>query len=222
METSVNYVYTTPSGGIIYLGNLAAANNAVFLKEKNIKKILGYVDGHIRFSNVDYLVFENVYDSAFQNMFPLFKKSFEFIRNTNRGEGVLIHCYAGISRSSTILISYLMYEYNMRFSDVLNLVRRQRNIVQPNDGFIKQLSKFDEFTDTEKKDFIERQDYNRYKTLFESCLPTTMRNITSQPKFNPQMNVDLNREYFLSDKLQTDSKEDEDDLDFFTLKQLFS
>lgn len=50
---------------------------------------------------------------------------------------------AGISRSSTIVISYLMKEQKYTFIDSFDFVRQRRNIIYPNNGFLKQLLEFE-------------------------------------------------------------------------------
>lgn len=52
---------------------------------------------------------------------------------------VLFHCYAGVSRSSTIAIAYLMSIYGMSLDNAYNLVKQQRPIIQPNYGFAEAL-----------------------------------------------------------------------------------
>ena len=52
--------------------------------------------------------------------------------------GVLIHCFAGFSRSPTIVISYLMKYHNMSFEDAYTYVSNKR-VVCPNPGFIEKL-----------------------------------------------------------------------------------
>ena len=51
---------------------------------------------------------------------------------------ILVHCYQGISRSSTFIIVYLMIYRNMKLEDALRMVIRKR-LICPNDGFLKQL-----------------------------------------------------------------------------------
>lgn len=55
----------------------------------------------------------------------------------------LVHCYAGISRSATIVISYLMKKHNMSFEEALSHCKKVRPIVNPNQGFIQQLTDYD-------------------------------------------------------------------------------
>ena len=51
---------------------------------------------------------------------------------------VLVHCFMGISRSSTIAACYLMQKKGMNALDALRTLRQHRSIY-PNDGFLHQL-----------------------------------------------------------------------------------
>lgn len=55
------------------------------------------------------------------------------------GGQVLVHCYAGVSRSASIVIAYVMKELNLDFDTAYQLVHRARPVVSPNEGFEKQL-----------------------------------------------------------------------------------
>jgi len=46
-----------------------------------------------------------------------------------------VHCYAGVSRSATIVIAYLMAEMNMGFMDAFSFTKSKRFVVFPNFGF---------------------------------------------------------------------------------------
>ena len=56
---------------------------------------------------------------------------------------VLVHCVAGISRSSTIVIAYLMKREKMTLKDAYAYVKSKRTIIRPNQGFLKCLMKLD-------------------------------------------------------------------------------
>jgi atypical dual specificity phosphatase len=56
---------------------------------------------------------------------------------------VLIHCNAGVSRSSTLAIAYIMKYENKRFQDAFNQVKSVRPSIRPNDGFERQLREYD-------------------------------------------------------------------------------
>jgi predicted protein tyrosine phosphatase len=94
----------------------------------------------------EYLVLplEDVHD---QDIRSHFDKTFNFIskaRKKDKGR-VLVHCAAGISRSSTIIIAYLMREYALSLEDALVMTRNARPFVQPNDGFFQQLRDYEEY-----------------------------------------------------------------------------
>jgi protein-tyrosine phosphatase len=52
---------------------------------------------------------------------------------------VLVHCYAGVSRSVTIAVSYLMSTRHLDFKEAMALVKMRRPCAGPNLGFIRQL-----------------------------------------------------------------------------------
>lgn len=55
---------------------------------------------------------------------------------------ILVNCYMGISRSSTIVISYLMDKYGLSYYKAYSHVLKKRPIINPNKGFIQQLKKY--------------------------------------------------------------------------------
>lgn len=54
----------------------------------------------------------------------------------SRGERVLCHCAAGVSRSASCVVAYFVLHRGMRFDAALALVQQRRRIVKPNDGFL--------------------------------------------------------------------------------------
>jgi len=128
----------------IYLGGIEDCLDKAKLQELGIKKIIN-VAGEI----------DNYYPNLFEyHKFPckddpeedissLFIQVFDILKEASESAtGVLVHCYAGISRSSTIIIAYLMQLYQWSMEQSLDYVRQKRSIIEPNDGFIKQLDSF--------------------------------------------------------------------------------
>lgn len=63
-----------------------------------------------------------------------------FIKDAaSRKENVLVHCNAGVSRTSMVAIAYLMQYKGMTYEEAYSLVKSRRPAVRPNDGFRKQL-----------------------------------------------------------------------------------
>ena len=82
-------------------------------------------------------------DDARENLSIHFESTYEFIekalseKNSNR---VLVHCNAGVSRSATIVMAYLMQKRIFTtYADAYKHVQFKRPIVYPNPGFVKQL-----------------------------------------------------------------------------------
>ena len=49
---------------------------------------------------------------------------------------------AGISRSTSVVIAYLISEVGMNYEKAFMSVRRARRCIQPNEGFVHQLRKY--------------------------------------------------------------------------------
>lgn len=147
---NAQYVYQN-----IFLGSIDSANDRQWLIDNGITHILGIVGGQTMYPEIDYLIYSDVYDSPDQNIIKYFKSSFEFIEKSLKSNGrVLIHCHAGISRSSSIVIGYIMCKYNMKFIDAFNITKKARSIVYPNYGFVVQLKVLDNLDSDEKKNFL--------------------------------------------------------------------
>ena len=97
--------------------------------------------------NIKYLRYE-LSDSPDENIADKFNDCIQFIQdalNENDGDNkntVLVHCFAGVSRSSSAVISYFMKTKNMSFDDAYHFVQSKRRIIDPNEGFVEQLKKW--------------------------------------------------------------------------------
>ncbi|CEP62198.1 tyrosine protein phosphatase YVH1 LALA0_S04e10066g [Lachancea lanzarotensis] len=58
--------------------------------------------------------------------------------------GVFVHCHAGVSRSVTFVVAYLMYRYGLNLKSALYAVKRKHPGAQPNDNFMEQLRIYEE------------------------------------------------------------------------------
>jgi protein-tyrosine phosphatase len=141
----------------IYLGNINAANNEQWLNENGITHILGLVPSQNSFSNIIYLNYSDIDDTPSQNILKYCQTMFSFINETQQlsNKKILIHCYAGISRSSTIVIGYLMCKYNMSLENAYFLTKSKRNIINPNYGFYLQLQVLESLDFNARKFFID-------------------------------------------------------------------
>lgn len=83
----------------------------------------------------------NVMDHSKQDILSHFETSNEFIETAlkNPTNKVYVHCVAGISRSASLVIAYVMKTRSMNYTEAYDLVSQKRRIVDPNEGFVRQL-----------------------------------------------------------------------------------
>lgn len=74
----------------------------------------------------------------------VFDEAFDFIHSCQASQGrVLVHCNAGISRSASVVIAYLIKTKGIGLDQALALVKAVRPSVKPNPGFMSQLKLFE-------------------------------------------------------------------------------
>ena len=57
----------------------------------------------------------------------------------NKGGKTLVHCVAGVSRSATMCIAYLMRYHKVSLLHAYTYVKTKRPVIRPNTGFFRQL-----------------------------------------------------------------------------------
>lgn len=73
-----------------------------------------------------------------------FQEAIVFLHSAiSNGGTVLVHCFAGVSRSASIVIAYLMHDMGMPMLEAMSFTRRRRPIIFPNFGFQRQLMDFE-------------------------------------------------------------------------------
>lgn len=130
----------------IYLGDWNDSVNENQLTQNRIKKII-CLNENIKPPSAmrlyERLGIEHVWINIADDPLDNISQYFAYCINSMLIDGnVLVHCTAGISRSATIVIKYIMYECNMSKEDAIAYVRSKRPVINPNWGFLMQL-KFD-------------------------------------------------------------------------------
>uniref|UniRef100_A0A182MH32 Dual specificity protein phosphatase 22 n=1 Tax=Anopheles culicifacies TaxID=139723 RepID=A0A182MH32_9DIPT len=83
-------------------------------------------------------------DKPDQNLSQYFSVCNDFIHSARLKQGnVLIHCLAGMSRSVTVAVAYIMCVTPLSWKEALKVVRAGRSIANPNLGFQNQLQEFE-------------------------------------------------------------------------------
>jgi hypothetical protein len=81
-----------------------------------------------------------VADAHTQNLVDVFSETSALIdEHRKRGGKVLVHCIAGMSRSASVVIAYLITHCRIPFKHAYNLLWERRPCIYPNEGFIRQL-----------------------------------------------------------------------------------
>ncbi|XP_023076812.1 dual specificity protein phosphatase 22 isoform X1 [Piliocolobus tephrosceles] len=128
----------------LYIGNFKDARDAEQLSKNKVTHILSVHDSaRPMLEGVKYLCIPAA-DSPSQNLTRHFKESIKFIHECRlRGESCLVHCLAGVSRSVTLVIAYIMTVTDFGWEDALHTVRAGRSCANPNVGFQRQLQEFE-------------------------------------------------------------------------------
>ncbi|KAK7493217.1 hypothetical protein BaRGS_00015554 [Batillaria attramentaria] len=130
----------------LIMGSQDVAHNMELLDKFKVTHILN-VASHV----------ENIYPEKFTYLsmdlrdlpdFPIskaFPEAIEFIDKAIKSGGcVLVHCNAGISRSATIVLAYLMKAKGLSLNDAFTYLRSKRPSSFPNSGFMIQLKTFED------------------------------------------------------------------------------
>jgi len=148
----------------IYLGGYRSAEDLDLLRSFNITHVVVCGEGlecPFRGEGIKYLVFE-IFDHELESITPCFAPTHEFILSAKTTSGsttdidsnkinqplaegaVLIHCYAGVSRSATVVISYLMKYHGMTCDVAKSYLKSKRRCICPNEGFMRQLYEYEQ------------------------------------------------------------------------------
>ena len=120
----------------LYLGNMFDANDAISIKKLNISCIVCVAE-RLKIINTNPNVTVHKYELADDhncNISLYFDEIGEII---NKGGIVLVNCAAGISRSSTIVIAYIMKYYKADLKKTFLFVKKKRNQICPNKRFME-------------------------------------------------------------------------------------
>eukprot|EP00850_Spirogloea_muscicola_P013521 SM000092S24489 [mRNA] locus=s92:249987:253229:- [translate_table: standard] len=143
----------------VYLGSDVVAKNRDKLRECGITHVLncvGFVCPEYFPSELEYktlwlqarptsitprlAVYMVAMDTPAEDITSVLYDVFDYIEEVRELKGrVFVHCYQGVSRSSSLVIGYLMWRSGASFEDVFREVKEKRGVTNPNMGFACQL-----------------------------------------------------------------------------------
>ena len=153
----------------IYLGNIVDAQNINKLLKLGIKKVLSLItDKQLLLypPTIEHKLI-NINDFPRENIIKYFGECLLFIDDNKK---ILVHCYAGASRSATIIIAYLMWKNQLDYVESCNIIQKIRPIVCPNYGFVRQLKMFDKLLKKNKYNINSiKFEEIKFPRFFEEC-----------------------------------------------------
>ncbi|KAF7659061.1 hypothetical protein LDENG_00003820 [Lucifuga dentata] len=136
----------------IYIGDMYAAKDKRTLQAHHITHVLNAADGKFNvntgagFYQDAKITYHGVeaFDMPSFNLSPFFYPAANFIKKalSSPTGKVFVHCAMGLSRSSTLVLAYLMIHEDMTLVDAIKAISPNRNIC-PNEGFLQQLRELD-------------------------------------------------------------------------------
>ncbi|CAI0443041.1 unnamed protein product [Linum tenue] len=126
----------------VYLGGDAVAKDKEILKQNGITHVLNCVG----FVCPEYFKADFAYrtlwlqDSPSEDITSILYDVFDYFEDVREHGGrVFVHCCQGVSRSTSLVIAYLMWREGQSFDDAFQYVKAARGIADPNMGFACQL-----------------------------------------------------------------------------------
>ena len=143
-----------PTITILYLPYNDDSYQNLWIANKNLIKITSYTTNNNDHNKLSQTI--KLYNNK-----PLIEIGYHFIDTAvDNGDNILVHCMAGISRSASLVIYYLMKKRFIDYDKALRIVNLNRSISSPNDSFRSQLTEYetkrDLFTESDANSIIEK------------------------------------------------------------------
>lgn len=129
----------------LYLGDICIATNKDEIARLGITDMITVeirpLQAHELAPTVKRYLYINVMDHSKMDILSHFDTSNEFIESALKtpSNKVYVHCVAGISRSASLVIAYIMKTRSMNYTESFELVSQKRRVIDPNEGFVRQL-----------------------------------------------------------------------------------
>ncbi|KAG9130676.1 hypothetical protein Leryth_018087 [Lithospermum erythrorhizon] len=126
----------------IFLGSDTVARNRDVLLQNGITHVLNCVGFVCPEYFKDDFVYKTLWlhDNPCEDITSILYDVFDYFEDVRENGGtVFVHCCQGVSRSTSLVIAYLMWKEEQSFEDAFQLVKAARGVTNPNMGFACQL-----------------------------------------------------------------------------------
>ncbi|KAK7930123.1 hypothetical protein WMY93_006518 [Mugilogobius chulae] len=129
----------------LYLGSAYHASRQDYLSDLHITALLNVSRRDLQPAKGRYdYKWIPVEDSHMADISSHFQEAIQFIDKVKQSGGkVLVHCEAGISRSPTICMAYIMRTQQMRLDAAFDIIKQRRTVISPNFSFMGQLLQYE-------------------------------------------------------------------------------
>ncbi|ESL06744.1 dual specificity protein phosphatase [Trypanosoma rangeli SC58] len=136
-----NKIYPDRIVDYVYCGSLRSAQSQLVYDKLSIQNLLTMGRNLVPVPPIGgEHVALSIDDIEGANIRVTFEESVNFIdQSVKKERGCLVHCFAGMSRSATTVIAYLMIKRGMRLDEAYCLTKKGRPAIYPNHGFFNQL-----------------------------------------------------------------------------------
>ena len=131
----------------LWLGGIpSAVCDRESLQKRNIELVILAVYGSIAMYPFDFKYLRsNLKDVDDEDILHEIKRLIpEIHKYITNNKGVLVSCVKGRSRSSSVVIAYLIKYKDMTIEEAIYFIINKRSQIKPNDGYMKQLKIFEE------------------------------------------------------------------------------
>lgn len=144
----------SPETTILYLPYLDDIGQNLWKKNENQINIIKYTSSIDEYNRL-------INQINFYNNKPMIEIGYHFIEySIASGNRILVHCMAGVSRSVSCIIYYMMKKYHVDYDSAYDSIKNRRNIINPNDSFVLQLKEYqnkrEKFSETDANAIIVR------------------------------------------------------------------
>lgn len=133
----------------LYIGAIGAARNLKALRKRGITHVVNaspIVPCYFRDTPSPGTIHYHcvpIYDDESADLLSYVHQTVEFIAEGRQKGAVLVHCFAGQSRSAALIAAYLMSREGMTLEAALDMVSIARQDARPNLGFLEQLALYE-------------------------------------------------------------------------------
>lgn len=130
----------------LFLGNREGARDLNLLKQHGVRAVVQIQSAEVPPFFPAYFDYHRITmpDLPSSNLLRHLPDTLRFIHDSIQlQKKVFVHCDAGVSRSTSVVIAYYMATHRWPYRQALEFVRARRSCTFPNEGFQRQLESLD-------------------------------------------------------------------------------